>query len=265
MSATCIDCHYSLDQNTTNDSPTKHDGMLAAYTLDTGYAVIGSGTGTHFLGEVTSSHWNSLNPAFAVTNADWSGDGGKVGARSRFGNTAANPVIICESCHELQPSLNQGALSHLLLSRFYDGQNGDSDGTDDGRDGLCEGCHLPTGTHPMSADIVGRTGVALATDVTNVDWLKTPSDASYGATWVDTNPTLSAAADDDFSCDSCHQVHDANPSSGTYILDAKPASVTLGSTTAGSGTGYAASDFPVRSVNGNVGVAEFCGTCHPYR
>ncbi len=262
MSTTCIDCHYSLDSNTTNDSPTKHDGVLTAYAgTDVGFSVIGSGT--HFLGQVTSTAWAALNPGIAVTNTDWFAEGGKVGARSRFGGSAATPIMICESCHELQPSLNAGVNKHLLLVPFFDGDNG-AGGNTTGRDGFCEGCHLPSGTHPQTGDTVSRTGLPLSTDTT-VAWLKAPSDASFGATWVDTNLTFGTAPVL-LSCDSCHQVHDANSEGHTYILDAKNSNVTAGSTQAQTGiAGYADSVWPVRAVNSNAKVEDLCGTCHPYR
>ena len=137
---------------------------------------------------------------------------------SRFGGEELinQRVLVCESCHELEPDKN-GKVKHLLLAPYEEGRNGVDEypGDDDGRDVLCEACHgNPEGSHPMTGSIVSRTDEELSLDV---DWVRrnllgyATADEIWGGHVV-------------LSCDSCHQPHDANSNSKTYCLDV-PASL----------------------------------------
>jgi hypothetical protein len=175
--------------------------------------------GTHYLGLIheagdwrfappidfldTTQTWKSKNPGSPFVE-------GLAPGWSRFGgeNRDGARILVCESCHELEPNRN-GGFRHLLLAPYQEGRNGIDEytGDVDGHDVLCEACHgIPAGTHPMTGMTVTRTSLPL----------------NAAAEWL--RPTLLGYATLDrvrnaMSCDSCHQPHDANSNSSTFILD----------------------------------------------
>jgi len=280
MSKTCMDCHYAMDGNAASVSPTLGTGATAAVGLESKFETLNNSMGTHYIGLIhkantnwkdntavnifsTTQTWRGLLPGYdnSVVAPGW----------SRFGGDATNSVLVCESCHELEPDKNvgAGANKHLLLARYGEGANGD-DGTGDtnGRDVLCEACHgVPPGTHALTGQTVSRTGAALST---SGSWLR---GTVLGNATLGTNK---------LSCDGCHQPHDANTNSYTFILDA-PATVafpsgsqtTVGAGTVDAGQPEATAGYP--TANGSAGTyatptlagkggsfTGFCDQCHTY-
>jgi predicted CXXCH cytochrome family protein len=253
LSQTCMDCHFGADGNNATYSPTVD--AVVRDPNSTGYGFLGEGT--HFMGSTVQDDaalTAALNPQLATvfntaatlwpaTITEASGAGW---SRFRQLAGAGTPAILaCESCHELEPDKNNSGAGgyNLLLASFSDGtHNG-------GRDQFCETCHLPPGTHPMTGDTVDRTGVALDIDVTK-DWLTAPA---ANATWD--------AATEQMSCDSCHQVHDAETDSANMILEAADADLPV---TAGALVD--ATNFVPNFPDGNLGPNHeaFCQYCHGY-
>jgi predicted CXXCH cytochrome family protein len=224
MSKTCMDCHYFMDGDGISVSPTM--GSMQTVISDSDpefqhFQALDNSMGTHYIGVIhedeavkwrgeplldifeTSKTWLEQSP-------DPDLDAGLADGWSRFGgvDSDGNRVLVCESCHELEPDKNAG-FSHLLLAPFMEGKNGIEEypGDDDGRDILCVVCHgKPTGSHPMTGDIVSRSGNPLDPAV---DWVRDS---------IEGNATLDRDYDA-MSCDSCHQPHDANSISYTYCLD----------------------------------------------
>jgi len=139
-----------------------------------------------------------------VTTTDWPG-----GGWSRFDDNGTNQVV-CESCHELESSKNVAGTA-LLLHKYVEGDTNDSSaGSGSFASELCEGCHgtSPGGkTHPLTGDTVDSTGALL--DNTSND----PPAANPP------NGNATYPANNAMNCDSCHQPHDADTDSGTYILE----------------------------------------------
>ncbi len=100
----------------------------------------------------------------------------------------------------------------------------------------------------MTGDIVSRTGVALST---TASWLRSP---------ILGNATFPAA--NQVNCDSCHQPHDADSDSGTYILDTH-SSYDATVTTAPSGDGEVPTNYRVAPTDG-LDYSGFCDSCHTY-
>jgi len=280
MSKTCMDCHYAMDGNAASVSPTLGTSATAAVGIEAGFQTLNTSMGTHYVGlmHTASTTWRNapLVADIQSTTAVWStalGTSLAAPGWARFGGDAANPVLVCESCHELEPGKNvgAGANQHLLLARYGDGNNG-NDGTGDtatGRDVLCEACHgVPTGTHPLTGQNVG-TGSAHVLNST-VPWLRSPL---LGYATLGTNA---------LSCDGCHQPHDANTASYTFILDA-PAIVayptgpqiavgagTLETNNPAATTAYptatgAAGTYATPTLQGKGGsYTGFCDQCHLY-
>ena len=257
-SITCMDCHYGIDGDRTTKAPTLHDGLNAAYigTNETAgvagqYAIIGSDTGTHFIGLI-SKPWGTAAGGLGAQSptGDPEADAWPLGANviSRFGGDATNTVLVCESCHDLQPGKNTGV--HLLMASFVEEDAAQADS----RSNMCEYCHLPPGTHPQSGDTVTRTDTTLTVDMA-VAWLQTPTDTNV----VMTNGT------DIINCDNCHQVHDANDPSYTFILDTAAGNVAAGAADADPVSGNYTAAY-VTSVLQNKGGDHqlFCDQCHPY-
>jgi len=270
-SRTCMDCHYGMDTSSGTLSPTFNDGITGEAEYQVASA---ANSATHYIGaaHTAATNWRNAPLVSNIFACDATGDwANNIGAPmtnantawSRWGNNSTNPVTVCESCHELEPDKNVG---HLLLAAFTEGSNGD-DGDADGHDQLCEGCHgVPAGTHPLTGSIVSRTGAATNT---TASWIRA---AVFGNATMDT-------ANDRLSCDSCHQVHDANPNSNTFILDAPDtdnlgtaAAVTLvaaGTVDAGTPeldnvnaelTGYVVPTLSGRGGN----FTGYCDQCHMY-
>lgn len=270
LGKTCMDCHYQLT-GVFRYSPLLQDGGSGGMEDEAGYE--DHGDVSHYIGEIdpravytlganNDNYWTAgdgtgLGGAINPQTTDWSTAGGVAGGYSRFGGDATTPVIVCESCHELEPDKSNA--THLLLGEVFTDQAQGAMARD--TDQFCEGCHLPVGTHPLTGDTVGRTGAGLSTDTT-VDWLDDPSAAGT------TGPTMGSVAQGTMSCDSCHQVHDAPDEALTFILDVDPGylssvgqTVTDGSTAAYS-TSYA-NIIDDKSSN-MVNYQGFCDKCHPY-
>lgn len=247
----CIDCHTNAGAH---PSPTQlgDDGALTD-----------RGEGSHYIGASSSSiaNGNLANgtlgtggtTAFNAFTGLYPG-----GGWPRFGGTAAaDYVMVCESCHELEPDKNHRpsgvGSSHALLlyaqveDEVFPVSN------------LCTSCHgiQPGGVrvHPLTGDTIsaavdaGRgTTTLLTTGATYANQTGAPLLAEY-------------PADDQMNCDSCHQVHKAPTQSGTYILEYNT----------GSGTGLAAvSVYGVnianfRALEGQgIDHLPLCLQCHNY-
>ncbi len=259
ISETCMNCHISMDGDPTNFSPTMH----ATIGTEPQYQIIGNGT--HYLGWMLNSATvmsSNLQPrissVYTVPGYEWTNTTDYPGANGgwpRFRpDTTKGLGLVCESCHELQPAKNNGAGGHLLLANFVEGQDGNDSS---GQDGLCVACHQPPGTHPTTGSIVSRTGAVLNIDTAKA-WLTTYVSGSKDATWN--------VAANRMSCDSCHQIHDANTQSANYILDALNADVTLGGdyippASIPDGTSFVPY-YPDGTKPGDY--ATFCAYCHPY-
>jgi predicted CXXCH cytochrome family protein len=224
MSKSCMDCHYFMDGDVASVSPTRGSLQTVITSSDAEfehYQIAEFSMGTHYIGvihEDDKERWQGvpLVDIFDVSltwrqqSPDSDFDEGLAEGWSRFGgdNSSGNRVLVCESCHELEPEKN-GRFAHLLLAPYRDGQNGIDEypGDEDGRDVLCEACHgRPSGSHPMTGDIVTGTDQPLDT---SAEWMR---EVIYGYATLDRD-TVS------LSCDACHQPHDANSNSFTYCLD----------------------------------------------
>lgn len=281
MSKTCMDCHYAMDGDPASVSPTLGPGATAAVGLEADFQPVNNSMGTHYIGLIhkggtgwrdntaidifdTGRTWKQMLPGYdnSVVAPGW----------SRFGGKETAPVLVCESCHELEPERNVGGGTnrHLLLARYGEGNNG-NDGTGDanGHDVLCEACHgVPPGTHPLTGGTVGTGSVHVLS--TTAPWIRKPV---LGYVTLGTN---------ELSCDSCHQPHDANTESFTFILDA-PAAVAFPSGTqvtvapgiVDASHPEATTDYP--TANGTSGTYAtptlqgkggsfmgFCDQCHKY-
>jgi predicted CXXCH cytochrome family protein len=260
LSQTCMDCHFEIDGDASTYSPTLGDGN-GSDAAAIGYSVMGAGT--HFMGNtiqdsagLTADLAPQLANVYTTAAQAWpvsiEGASGTGWARFRQLASAGTPAIIaCESCHELEPDKNnsrQGGYN-LLLANFSDGTNGNS-GDSDGRDDFCEACHLPPGTHPMTGDMVDRTGLAIDI-VLAKDWLADPTGSEV--TWD--------IANDIMSCDSCHQVHDAETDSANMILEAADADIPPAA-----GAVVDANNLVPNFPDGNRGPNHevFCQYCHGY-
>lgn len=204
----CIDCHIALDQDANLYNVTKHSN-----TSNSRYENLGSGS--HFLGASTAAFFaggyirgNQADPTFNATNEKWPNiDNGTVttnGFYSRFDGSSATPIVVCESCHNLDPDVNTG---YKLTVAYYR----EGDPYNQQYAPLCEGCHgWPTGTHPVTDNTVPTTGAVLKTTDLNAQPATGPT---YGASGG-SNPGY-------VSCDSCHQPHSAKGSS--LIIDTSTA------------------------------------------
>jgi hypothetical protein len=142
--------------------------------------------------------------AFDATIDYWTGQGQPNPRWSRFDTEPGH--VVCESCHELEADKYVPGTA-LLLAQYNDGGLG----PDDNPSGMCEGCHghAPGGTpHPMTGDIVSRSGLPLNTAS---QYLRVGAPAG--------NATFSGSDGSGMNCDSCHQPHDADTEGGTYIYD----------------------------------------------
>ncbi len=166
----------------------------------------------------------------------------------------------------------------MLLAGFYEGQSTQS-GTQ--YDTLCEGCHgVPTGTHQQSADLVGRTNALLDTSAgsTTRTWIRTSAPAGVPVGGVAGTSTwlTGVAGTGQLSCDSCHQVHDANTLGASLIIEAPAGNVTGGTpatvVVSGTPTYYGGTNPINYRLKGQAptkgtmpDVSMFCDQCHTYR
>jgi len=232
MSKTCMDCHYFMDGDGNSVSPTMGASQTVILSTDDEYAhfqTLDKNSSTHYIGLIheKADNWYreplvdifSSTETWLAQSTDPLYSEGLAPGWARFGgeDSDGSRVLVCESCHELEPDKNKG-FKHLLLAPYEDGQNGFDEypGDSDGHDILCEVCHgIPSGTHPISHSIVSRSSEPIDT---NAKWLRR---STLGYVTMDRSKDL-------MSCDSCHQPHDANSESFTFILDA-PDIVNVGS------------------------------------
>lgn len=253
-STTCMDCHIGL-----KTSPDANPGTWAA----TGEYQI-HGQGTHYIGPFASSFFSNktmLNSgnylinvgATSGTTDKWPLPGTATATTtvwSKFGGTSSNPILVCESCHNVAPSKNNG--NQLLLYPFAEGaDNTFIQASSD----LCIGCHgVPSGTHPETGNTVGRSNAPLST-----------SSAFYNTPTAGTGPT---AGTNRVSCDSCHQPHSANTGSGSLIIDfgatlVAPAAADNAVTLTGVlGGTRAVAHRRIKANNNLPDFSIFCGACH---
>ena len=156
MSKSCMDCHYGMDGDAASVNPTMGTAQTVIDTADkefVHYQKVDRGNGTHYIGLIhegqgadwfqkplldifdSTRSWRSQRQELAAGLADgWARFGGVAQQESR--------VLVCESCHELEPDRN-GGFRHLLLAPYEEGKNGYDEypGDRDGRDILCESCH----------------------------------------------------------------------------------------------------------------------------
>ena len=284
VSATCVDCHLDIDATVANVSPTLHNG--SSIGAETQYTNLGGGS--HFIGAFSPTFFGaksirSTSSTINVSTEDWTttrfGAGLASGGWSRFGGTSTAPILVCESCHDLEPDKNVTA--HMLLSNFLEGQSS-SLAYAAGYDDFCEACHgKPTGTHPMTADPVGRTGANLDTRTATPGrpWIAatapiaTPTGGAAGtSTW-----TVGDSSAGIMTCESCHQVHDAETDAGTLSLESPDLNVTGGTIAAVTSANYYGGATIARrlrqkpAAGGSAGigtmpdVSRFCDQCHTYR
>jgi predicted CXXCH cytochrome family protein len=308
MSATCELCHYMLRTGSYTLATTPTHDAIDDWDKSDHVGGGGSeeyqknGVGTHFLGGVSPGFdwangsidngdntfdaryevWDNLNPI----GKGW----------SRWGTATEGEHLVCESCHELEPDKNENG-SKLLLYWFAEDANNPGRGGNDGDNfdtsKFCEGCHTangPLNTHPMTNDTVSKTGNLLTTQnrcatgttpsFLQLISMQAPAGRPNGGgvngytTFPDANK---------MNCDSCHQVHDANTNSRTYILDAPEAYTDLGAVTSGGDDGqgnferslliHGSPDAGLKHPLGNTDVANgtpdfdytsFCDQCHNY-
>ena len=253
-STTCMDCHLAM---TSSANPS--DGTIAG---ETGYQDLGDGS--HYVGPFAQA-WiadrtlrgETGTPTVNIgqnTDRRW-----PAGGWSRFGNVNTAPVLVCESCHELEPDRNGGS-AHALLHPFVEA---DTNGQD--YSPLCEGCHgVPAGTHPMTGNLVGRTAANLRSGGSyTAEWLRAEAPTALGGT--------STWGTDQMSCNSCHQTHAAPDTGGTLIIEG-PATNVTGGTRVNVSLGLVAGNGGVvaNRVNNNFAgsalpnFSSFCDQCHSY-
>ncbi|GAB4279749.1 MAG: hypothetical protein Kow0092_35490 [Deferrisomatales bacterium] len=225
MSKTCMDCHYFMDGDGASVSPTLGSRQTVIRPGDDEYdhyQTPDRSMGTHYIGRIHEGETNwrqdPLLDLFDTTatwkeqNHDGSYADGLADGWSRFGgeDRDGERVLVCESCHELEPDRNRG-FAHLLLAPYEEGRNGVDEypGDADGRDILCEACHgVPHGSHPLTGDSVSGGFGSRPMDLGGPSMLP----EVLGHATVDRSRGA-------LSCDSCHQPHDANTHSYTFILD----------------------------------------------
>ena len=248
-STECINCHTANGRF----SPTRPN--VAGEYQDAGDA-------SHFLGGIDLSGWAIGGTAATTTNfttASWA----STGWSRMAGAAAATAIFVCESCHELEPDKNSGVGGALLLHDF-------SENIAEARSALCEGCHSANATalgapHPMSGDTISRAVSAGRGTTTLIT-----GGGSFADLGANGNTTYPAA--DQMNCDSCHQVHDAQTNSGTYILESTAAAGDITGTPAGTVTVTSPADGAYSWANMEYDTTEaaaarldyqpFCNLCH---
>jgi len=221
MSKTCMDCHYFMDGDGTSLSPTMGSKQTVIEPHENEYPfyeAADKSMGTHYIGLIHEDdakwiHQPLLDPfnttlTWKQQSPDSAYEDGLADGWARFGgkNSKGSRVIVCESCHELEPDKNNG-FKHLLLAPYAEGNNGldEYPGDADGEDILCKACHgLPQGSHPMTGSEVD--GRPMNPDDDSL------RDQILGYATIDKKEAA-------LSCDSCHQPHDANSNGYSYILD----------------------------------------------
>jgi len=285
-SESCEKCHYAIRDGSadiTMLTPTQISGQdwgtEANYQKGTATT---DAVGTHFLGDVNSIFgWSNgltqgggaFNAAAGVVwgSADFPNATGlgssQFGSRLTAGGDGSGGLgdhLICESCHELEPTKNagNGAGRKLLLASF-------AENTNEVDSFFCEGCHghnpgmemqasTGTVTHPLTGSTVSRTGT---TPNTTTPW----ANGIAGNIGNGTYPAFGTV-----NCDSCHQVHDSATDSATFILDGADSTVGINAgydflTNRGGGSLAANHVQHPRGIGANgVNYDGFCQQCHPY-
>jgi nitrate/TMAO reductase-like tetraheme cytochrome c subunit len=248
----CVDCHVNSALATPRFSPTRPN-LTAEYT-DLGDA-------SHFLGTIDLSSWTHGGPALS-SDGDQAGTGGNfvvtpwdgLGYSRMGGAAAATAEFACESCHDLEPDKAITGTANLLHAF--------NDGIVESRSAFCEGCHSPEGTstgapHPMSTDIISK---AQDEDRTLTTLVTTVAAGSYAE--IVAGGTTTYPADNQMNCDSCHQVHDADSNSGTYILEDTVSLGTPADPVVFEGTSWANMKYDPVQVANKLNYQPFCNLCH---
>ena len=257
----CYDCHFG--GTTARFSPTKN--LASATDIGGNVNYDDFGDGSHFLGAIAGGFaWDNGYYNSAVFNASttaWPG-----GGWSRFGGSSSPGQFVCESCHELQPTKNVNN-TPLLLAYFMEGNTAVTGRTPERyASEFCEGCHgrTPGGniTHPMTGTNVTKAVDLVATPYTLITTgTRSNGKGSYADNATAPAPTNYPAANA-MNCDTCHQVHDAATTGGTYILDA-PTSMIVGPTPRSASVTLYGGTIS-RSVTTDVDYAAYCTACHAY-
>ncbi len=243
----CFDCHVGgASSDSLNPTRATAGGYLAHSA-----ALQSSGNGSHYVGDISAA-WTlgkaGVNTNFTTSN--WAG-----GGWSRLG-AATNGQVVCESCHELEPAKNVEVFSNaLLLHDYVDAYNQD-------HSDLCEGCHSHNATatgnaHPMSGDTITKAVLNNVSPTTLV---------TAAGRYAVATPTVYATypSADKMNCDSCHQTHQADTNSATYIMETNAAGSAVTGTPADGVSIYGYSKTAVRYPSGGAGLdyTAFCGLCH---
>lgn len=260
MSSTCIDCHTNAGAHY---SPTNPSAPEAEYQ--------DAGDASHFLGPRGGGYagWTWGGTALTADGAPGVGNGNTFltttwdvsgGWSCMGGPNAATGELVCESCHELEPDKNAPGTKLLLYPSL--------EATAEPRSLFCEGCHSAQGTqlgnpHPMTLNTISRAQTAERVPTTLITTIG-PSFAERGAQGDTTYP-----AAEQMNCDSCHQVHDAVNTSGTYILEnttgggTGPITGAPAGAIAVSGFNFAGQKYDT-SENGaaKLNYQPFCNLCH---
>jgi predicted CXXCH cytochrome family protein len=247
----CEDCHYADNANLSPTNNAVDRGSPVSHDWRTSESYQDIGEGTHYLGPASLDYSGGLfdGAPFDATTDYWTGQGQPNPRWSRFDGASGH--VVCESCHELEADKNVPGTA-ALLAQYNDGGTGEYDDPS----GLCEGCHghSPGGggtSHPMTGDLVTRTGKELATDSSH--------------TRRDIQGNVTYPADNGLNCDTCHQPHDADTDGGTYIFDSDPHSDPQYDVTS---EGQLGDDHVPTNLRGGDVIgkkhSQFCTSCHSY-
>jgi predicted CXXCH cytochrome family protein len=247
VSKECMDCHNASTVATF--SPTCTDRTNVPATLEE------RGEGSHFVGDFAATYLDGgllMGAPFNAETADW--NAGPGWAQSRFAGTAGAPVLVCESCHELEIDRKPAVNNALLLYDYVEMKNeNDSE--------FCQGCHGATpgggGTHPLTGDTVSKAvdaGRGTTTVITGAGTYANAAGAPNSAEYAAANVV---------NCDSCHQPHDTENAGGTFILEygatGTPAFAALGA------QAYYMNGIVINADSGSgVLHQELCLECHGY-
>lgn len=216
-----------------------HTVNPSVYTTTTPYTA--AGEASHFVGETTAALWTNGrttdNGSGGIQSAGSGGNWTGSGLPSLFqdGGVAGN-VLVCESCHRLaNGNIQDGDGATMMLVEVSGADNSTvavpavpSAADYTGAPYLCTGCHfVPGGTHPLLL-AGGSTAYVIGGN-------------AEGQTYTTA---------DNMNCESCHSPHDAETSSGSYILDGAAA----GATDYGAGAGM--------DVEPIIDYTTFCAVCH---
>ncbi len=199
----CFRCHTNSGERFT---PTR--GKAGGRRINAQYQALGDGS--HFLGKTKPE---------GVKTGLW-----PRGGYSRYAGTPEEPVLVCESCHDLKPTgIAPG--SPQLLETHADGEIVDTNV-------FCTACHvkgvMKGGNHPMTGELVsfavdsGRTLQTLKTGGGEFRIPENPDGTGANTPGAPTGPAT-YPRENAMTCDSCHQTHDASGS--TLILEVWPAAI----------------------------------------